>query len=330
LINESVPLKKIFSLLAIATLALTVSGCATQTPQQATNAMFDSLPRKCNAIADGKEAQSINVKDAAKGAPEVTFKAGISPKAAQVHILKQGDGPTFTGDQMAEFEIEALDGPTAKPFDATSGLVTNFDGTNTFVSVLNNSQKPAVSLCDALTGVRAGSRIAAVFPIKSETKPSTSNSVVLVVDLKTVFLPHATGSNQPAASGIPFAVRVESGEPGLTFPSNTDAPTEFKQYTSVKGAGDVLKTGDHIKVHYKLYSWDSAHTMIQSSWASEPLDMTVGTGTIQGFTKAIVGQTVGSQVVAVIPPALGYGDNPPQGITANATLVFVIDILGKY
>ena len=44
--------------------------------------------------------------------------------------------------------------------------------------------------------------------------------------------------------------------------------------------------------------------------------------------KNIVGQTVGSQVMVVIPPEDAYGDAPQQGIPAGSTLVFVIDILG--
>jgi peptidylprolyl isomerase len=37
---------------------------------------------------------------------------------------------------------------------------------------------------------------------------------------------------------------------------------------------------------------------------------------------------VGSQVLAVIPPGDGYGDQASESIPANSTLVFVIDILG--
>ena len=322
-------MKKIFSLLAVAAIALSVSGCSGQTQQQATNAMFDSLPQQCSAYADGAEAQSITVKGST-GVPVVSFNAGILPKAPQVHVVTQGDGPTFTGNQLATFEIEAVDGQTVKPFPTSTGLVTNFDGTNPITTLLAPKQSQQVSLCDALAGVRVGSRIAAVFPLKPATASAKTTSVVLVVDLKSVFLPHATGSTQAAAAGIPFAVHVASGEPGLTFPSNQSAPADFKQYTSILGSGEVVKKGDHIKVHYKLFVWDEAHTKIQSSWGSDPLDMTVGTGTIPGFTQAILGQKIGSQVVAVIPPKLGYGANPPQGIPANATLVFVIDILGKY
>jgi len=50
---------------------------------------------------------------------------------------------------------------------------------------------------------------------------------------------------------------------------------------------------------------------------------------IAGWDEGIVGQTVGSQVLLVIPPAKGYGEsgNPQAGIKGTDTLVFVVDIL---
>ena len=53
------------------------------------------------------------------------------------------------------------------------------------------------------------------------------------------------------------------------------------------------------------------------------------TGFVAGFQKALEGQTVGSQVLVVIPPKDGYGEGD---INANdlkgETLVFVVDIIG--
>ena len=46
-----------------------------------------------------------------------------------------------------------------------------------------------------------------------------------------------------------------------------------------------------------------------------------------GFTKAIAGQTVGSQVIAILPPADGYGEAGAGTIPPNSTLIFVVDIL---
>ena len=44
----------------------------------------------------------------------------------------------------------------------------------------------------------------------------------------------------------------------------------------------------------------------------------------------MIGQTVGSQVLLVIPPDQAYGDKKQGSIPANSTLVFVVDILAAY
>ena len=48
---------------------------------------------------------------------------------------------------------------------------------------------------------------------------------------------------------------------------------------------------------------------------------------IPGWDKGLVGKTVGSRVLLVVPPADGYADQVQGQIPANSTLVFVVDIL---
>ncbi len=49
---------------------------------------------------------------------------------------------------------------------------------------------------------------------------------------------------------------------------------------------------------------------------------------IDGWVQGLVGKTVGSQVLLVVPPELGYGDaGSGDAIPGGATLVFVVDIL---
>ncbi len=52
---------------------------------------------------------------------------------------------------------------------------------------------------------------------------------------------------------------------------------------------------------------------------------------LTGWNEGLTGVTVGSRVMLVIPPALGYGPEGGQasaGIKKTDTLVFVIDVLG--
>jgi peptidylprolyl isomerase len=53
---------------------------------------------------------------------------------------------------------------------------------------------------------------------------------------------------------------------------------------------------------------------------------------IAGWDQGLVGQTVGSQVLLVVPPDQGYGSkgNSQAGIKPTDTLVFVVDILDAH
>ena len=52
---------------------------------------------------------------------------------------------------------------------------------------------------------------------------------------------------------------------------------------------------------------------------------------IKAWDAQLVGKTVGSRVLMVVPPADGYGaaGSPPK-IKGTDTLVFVVDILAAY
>jgi peptidylprolyl isomerase len=86
-------------------------------------------------------------------------------------------------------------------------------------------------------------------------------------------------------------------------------------------------------VHYTGVIWGSGK-QFDSSWDRRtPADFTIGTGNvIPGWDTGLVGQTVGSQVLLVVPPDQGYGSNgnSQAGIAGTDTLVFVVDILDAY
>ena len=71
-----------------------------------------------------------------------------------------------------------------------------------------------------------------------------------------------------------------------------------------------------------------------SSWdRGQPASFPIGTDKVlPGWDEGLVGQTVGSQVLLVVPPDKGYGSagEPNAGISGTDTLVFVIDILDAF
>ena len=86
--------------------------------------------------------------------------------------------------------------------------------------------------------------------------------------------------------------------------------------------------GEFITVNYAGFLWSDG-TQFDSSWGGTPFLTAIGTGqVIQGWDQGLVGKTVGSQVLLVIPPSEGYGEqgNEQAGIKGTDTLVFVVDV----
>jgi len=104
-------------------------------------------------------------------------------------------------------------------------------------------------------------------------------------------------------------------------------PEELVAQTLIKGEGDKVAVGDSITVHYTGWVWDG--DQFDSSWANgSSISFTLSSDSlIEGWVQGLEGQTVGSQVLLVIPPDLGYGEQESDSIPANSTLVFVVDIL---
>jgi peptidylprolyl isomerase len=121
---------------------------------------------------------------------------------------------------------------------------------------------------------------------------------------------------------------ADDGAPTITVP-DTDPPAELIAQPLIEGEGAVVETGQTITVHYTGVLWDTGE-VFDSSWESgSPASFPIGTGgVIPGWDKGLVGRTIGSQVLLVIPAADGYGaTGSGESIPPNATLVFVVDIL---
>ena len=98
-----------------------------------------------------------------------------------------------------------------------------------------------------------------------------------------------------------------------------------------------MAEGDTVVVQYTGVNWRTGQ-VFDASWkhgTRQPFGFTIGASPSQvilGWDKGLVGQTVGSRVLLVIPPADGYGKtgSPQAHIKGTDTLVFVVDILGAF
>jgi len=307
-------LKKLLASALIIVSAVALSGC---TPN-----MYDGLKSTCGEFKTGAEVKQVKVSTDLKKVPTVNFKTPIDsakPKL-QTAVIVEGQGPKITGNQFVTWDYAVFSGA-----DKSEITKTSFNGKDSPQQMIPSSG----DLCTALAGVREGSRIALLVP--SEVAGTSSTGVpaaqIWVFDIKTVFLPHASGSVRPAENGMPTVVRDVNGKPAVKIPSAAE-PTSYRSAVTVEGSGDVVKKDDSVIVHYAGYLWDG--TIFDSSWdKNQPEKFTVNESSlIPGMVKALKGVKVGSQVLAIIPADQAYGATGNGAVPPNATLVFVIDVLG--
>jgi FKBP-type peptidyl-prolyl cis-trans isomerase len=120
---------------------------------------------------------------------------------------------------------------------------------------------------------------------------------------------------------------VLSAEP-MVAPGASPAPTVLTGMDLVAGTGATAANGDTVMVQYvgALYATGK---VFDASWTDSGPTSFPLSGVIAGFRDAIIGMKVGGRREIVIPPAFGYGAaGQPPTIPGNATLVFVIDLLG--
>jgi len=101
--------------------------------------------------------------------------------------------------------------------------------------------------------------------------------------------------------------------------------------TVIPGTGSTVTKSDAMAANFVLYFWSgTSNTLKANTFTQNPT--VIGGTMLPGLETALIGQKVGSRVLAVIPPADGYGTsgNSQLGITGSTTLVFVIDVIKSY
>jgi len=283
----------------------------------------------CEAFKSGDQVEAVTVSSNYGEPPVVSFPSPLSAESIQSRVVVQGDGRVFTGRNLMEFEISLYNGGTGALLQQTS-----FDGTDSPKEFFGPDKFP--SFCVALAGAKEGSRIVALLPPAQahegqgvpQLGVGPTDAFIFVFDIRKVFLEQATGITVAPESGLPTVVTTAEGIPGVTIP-RTAPPEELRIAQLIRGEGPEVELGQLVTMHYSGFLWSDSDKF-DSSWdTGEPTQFTMQEGgLIDGFLKAVVGQPVGSRVIAVIPPAQGYGELGSGTIPPGATLVFVIDILG--
>jgi peptidylprolyl isomerase len=150
------------------------------------------------------------------------------------------------------------------------------------------------------------------------SKPSSSSS------------PSSTAANNSNANASVTVTGAFGATPVVKIPK-LDANNKLTVKTVIQGTGATVTKTDAMAANFVLYFWDGTGSSLKANtFTSNPT--VIGGTMLPGLETALIGQKVGSRVLAVIPPADAYGTsgNSQLGISGTTTLVFVIDVIKSY
>jgi peptidylprolyl isomerase len=313
---------------ALAAVVLSLAACTPATvvnpsasPSAAPSTAFPTASAAPHVAVTGVEPvaalAAMKWVDNGKGVePGLTFTSPINFTASGGRVIQDG-----TGAALADGQILSLD---VVQFSGDDGSVQNStykDGKAIPVTLASASLDPV--LYGILSKAHIGAQVLFAVP------DAGSGAVVVAFDVvgATNVLAKATGATVAPVSGLPTITLDATGKPSVSFTGATK-PTALVSQDLITGTGPAIVEGQSVTVHYTGWLWDGAQ--FDSSWdRGATATFTIASGSIiDGWVKGMVGKTVGSQVLLVVPPALGYGAaGSGTTIPADSTLVFVVDIL---
>lgn len=287
----------------------------------------------CEAAPSGAASDAVKVTGEFGAEPEVSFDSPTSVEATQRTVVIAGDGDVATEGTTVNVEFAIYNGETGAKASASEYAETPSP-------FLVDDAEFLVGIVKTLQCSTVGSRVVGVIPPGESWGDAGSpqlgiepgQDIVFVADIVSVDpaplppLPRAEGEAQEPVAGMPAVKLDADGRPTVTIPDGAP-PAEIQIATLIEGEGAEVALGDDVVVHYVGTSWDT-RDVFDESWARGAPATFNTQAVIPGFTEALVGAKVGSQVIAVIPPELAYGDDPAAHALGGQTLVFVIDILG--
>ncbi|MEV5146282.1 FKBP-type peptidyl-prolyl cis-trans isomerase [Streptomyces sp. NPDC052727] len=267
--------------------------------------------------------------------PTVAKGPGDPSKNLAVKTLIAGSGRTIAENDFIQANYLGQIWSTAKVFD------NSYDRKRPLVMQLAQG-----SIIDGwrygLAGRKTGSRVQIAVPPtwgygkegNAQAGIKGTDTLVFVIDLIESFNSKSSAKGTPVPqndAALPkVATNTDGQVPKVTVP-RTDPPKKLVSEYVLEGDGPELKADQTVLCQFQGLVWDGGKTF-QRTYGSGRLSqfsLEQMQQAVKGLAQGLTGKKVGSRVLIVIPPELGYGDNPPSGgvIKKGATLVFTVDIL---
>ncbi len=310
----TVRIRPLAVLSAAAVAAVLLAGCSGSAGPSASPSATAGAVDLCSAAApSGAASDAVTVEGEVGQESTATFTAPLDITELQTTVIAEGSGKPVAAGDFISYALTAFSADTGEKL-GTIGY-----GDSPVLPAQISADNPLGQVLGCAT---PGTRVVATFP------PSDPNAgEVYVFDLLSVVPTAAWGTEQTPTAGLPTVTLADDGAPTIELPGG-DAPTDLQLEVLKKGDGPTVATGDTVLVQYTGVKWSDG-SVFDSSWEKGAPTSFTTTGVVPGFQQALEGQTVGSQVLVVIPPALGYGEGEINDADLKGeTLVFVVDILG--
>ncbi|MET0674109.1 MAG: FKBP-type peptidyl-prolyl cis-trans isomerase [Microbacterium pygmaeum] len=307
-------IRPIAVLSAAALSAVLLAGCSGGAAPDASPTSTTPVVDLCSAAApSGAASDAVTVEGEFGTESTAAFTTPLEIPELQTTVITEGSGDPVEAGQLVTYALTAFSADTGEKLGSL-GYGDN--------PVLPAQISPDNPIGQVLGCATPGTRVVATFP------PSDPNAgEVYIFDLIDVVPDAAWGEPQEPVDGMPAVTLADDGAPTIELPGG-DAPTAVELETLKKGDGPTVAAGDTVLVQYTGVKWSDG-SVFDSSWEKGTPASFQTTGVVDGFRQALEGQTVGSQVVVVIPPEFGYGEGEINDTDLKGeTLVFVVDILG--
>lgn len=312
----------ILSTLAAASLLL--AGCAGGSTPDASGSPSPSAESSCLADLPSGAGSDAVVVDGTGATAKVSVPEGTEIAEAERSVVVEGDGDEVLPGDLVSLRYQLIDATTSEVLSTSArgvdGVLPALLAEQQTDQIVDPTQSTVFTV--AAECLPVGSSVVLTLPASGEGLHPSVLYVETIEKLPTT----ASGSDVDPAEGMPTVELDDEGAPTITI-TDPEPPAETEVEVLKQGDGATVGASDLVTVQYRGVKVSDGEEF-DSSWGrgAAPVQFQPSK-VVNGFRLALEGQTVGSQVLVVMPSKDGYGGVDGHELQ-NEALVFVVDILG--
>ncbi|WEV52758.1 FKBP-type peptidyl-prolyl cis-trans isomerase [Bifidobacterium sp. ESL0798] len=279
---------------------------------------------KSSDTSAGTQMAGVKATGALGKKPKITFHTPMSVVNNSYVVLQKGNGPAIQKNNHVCIQGIALNAKDG------SEMMSTWEKNTPDCSMVMNEDGTGKTYYNVLKDQKINSTVA--FGINDHNKNSTSYIMAITLVSQSKPITRAEGTKvTDVPANLPKVTLGEKGAPSIDF-NGYKPGNDLVVQPLIKGKGKKVAATDTIDAHYTgwVMDKDGKPSKFDSSWDRGKSSQFSLQQVVDGWKKGLAGQTVGSQVLLVVPPDLGYGKTAQAKIPANSTLYFVVDILYDY